>query len=62
MSSIFEIHVALGQPSARQSGETLYRQLRDAIVDGRLVRDAKLPSTRDAATPFGVSRTTRAAV
>jgi GntR family transcriptional regulator/MocR family aminotransferase len=36
----------------------LYRQLRAAIVDGRLPADARLPSTRDLARRLGVSRKT----
>ncbi|AJY38255.1 bacterial regulatory s, gntR family protein (plasmid) [Burkholderia humptydooensis] len=34
------------------------RQLRAAIVDGRLAGGARLPSTRDLAMQFGVSRKT----
>ncbi|MGU7780863.1 MocR-like pyridoxine biosynthesis transcription factor PdxR [Burkholderia sp. PU8-34] len=36
----------------------IYRQLRIAIVDGRLAGGARLPSTRDLATQLGVSRKT----
>ncbi len=36
----------------------IYRQLRSAIVDGRLAGGARLPSTRDLATQLGVSRKT----
>ncbi|TCW85007.1 DNA-binding protein [Burkholderia sp. SRS-46] len=36
----------------------IYRQLRTAIVDGRLAGGARLPSTRDLATQLGVSRKT----
>ncbi|AJY09246.1 PLP-dependent aminotransferase family protein [Burkholderia dolosa] len=36
----------------------IYRQLRTAIVDGRLEGGARLPSTRDLATQLGVSRKT----
>ncbi|WP_415494010.1 GntR family transcriptional regulator, partial [Burkholderia ubonensis] len=36
----------------------IYRQLRAAIVDGRLVGGARLPSTRDLAAQLGVSRKT----
>ncbi|KVL94108.1 PLP-dependent aminotransferase family protein [Burkholderia stagnalis] len=36
----------------------IFRQLRTAIVDGRLAGGARLPSTRDLATQLGVSRKT----
>ncbi|OXH82726.1 DNA-binding protein, partial [Burkholderia multivorans] len=36
----------------------IYRQLRTAIVDGRLEGGARLPSTRDLAKQLGVSRKT----
>ena len=36
----------------------IYRQLRAAIVDGRLAAGARLPSTRDLAAQLGVSRKT----
>lgn len=36
----------------------IYRQLRSAILDGRLAPEARLPSTRDLAAQLGVSRKT----
>jgi GntR family transcriptional regulator/MocR family aminotransferase len=45
-----------GDRSAR-----IYRQLRDAILDGRLRRGDRLPATRDLAGQLGVSRNTVAA-
>ncbi|MDI9653884.1 GntR family transcriptional regulator, partial [Burkholderia cenocepacia] len=36
----------------------IFRQLRTAIVDGRLEGGARLPSTRDLAKQLGVSRKT----
>uniref|UniRef100_UPI00217F5BF8 winged helix-turn-helix domain-containing protein n=5 Tax=Burkholderia pseudomallei TaxID=28450 RepID=UPI00217F5BF8 len=36
----------------------IYRQLRAAIVDGRLAAGARLPSTRELARQLGVSRKT----
>ncbi|MCA3827767.1 MAG: winged helix-turn-helix transcriptional regulator, partial [Burkholderia sp.] len=36
----------------------IFRQLRTAIVDGRLAGGARLPSTRDLAKQLGVSRKT----
>ena len=34
----------------------LYRLLRDALLNGTLITEAKLPSTRVAAKDYGVSR------
>jgi GntR family transcriptional regulator/MocR family aminotransferase len=63
MRSMFEIPVA---PAPRAPGgrpaEALYAQLRDAIRDGRVAREARLPPTREAKALFGVSRNTLAAV
>ena len=51
-----EIHVTIrGRDDL--SGQ-IYRQLRAAIVDGRLTAGERLPSTRDMATQLGVSRKT----
>jgi GntR family transcriptional regulator / MocR family aminotransferase len=36
----------------------LYRQLRDAVTEGRVVSGASVPSTRELATVLGVSRST----
>ncbi|MFK7822207.1 MAG: PLP-dependent aminotransferase family protein [Planctomycetaceae bacterium] len=36
----------------------LYDSIREAILDGRLVANTRLPSSRDLVTQFGVSRTT----
>lgn len=48
------ILVESGQPLATQ----IYGQIRQAILDGRLTRGAKLPSSRDLARQLGVSRNT----
>ena len=45
-----------GDRSAR-----IYRQLRDAVLDGRLRPGDRLPATRDLAGQLGVSRNTVAA-
>lgn len=51
-----EIHLVI---HGRQNlGTQLYRQLRVAILDGRLAPGERLPSTRDLATQLGVSRKT----
>jgi GntR family transcriptional regulator / MocR family aminotransferase len=39
--------------------EQIYRQLRGAVLDGRLCRDEALPSSRDLAGQLKVSRNTQ---
>jgi GntR family transcriptional regulator / MocR family aminotransferase len=39
-------------------GEQVYRRIRDAITDGRVLPDSMLPSTRDMAAQLAISRTT----
>jgi GntR family transcriptional regulator/MocR family aminotransferase len=58
MSSLFEI--ALNPPSkgSRRSAESVYAQLRAAILDGRLVAGSRLPGERESAVFFGTSRNT----
>nr|WP_255682850.1 PLP-dependent aminotransferase family protein [Dyella sp. 2HG41-7] len=55
---MFEI--AFEQPSkgSRRSADSVYEQLRAAILDGRLVAGSKLPAERQSALFFGVSRNT----
>jgi GntR family transcriptional regulator/MocR family aminotransferase len=55
---LFEIDLDLAAKGSRESSRTLYRQLKAAILDGRLAAGAKLPSTRKSETFFGVSRNT----
>jgi GntR family transcriptional regulator/MocR family aminotransferase len=56
LASVVDVHVSLvGRPDL--SGE-IYRQLRSAILDGRLRRGDRLPPTRELASRLGVSRTT----
>jgi len=62
MDQLFEIDLELSSASGRSLSETLCRQLRWAIVQGRLPPGARLPATRQAARFFGVSRNTAAAV
>ncbi len=63
MDSLFEIPVAIAASRDRAAPQTheLYRQLREAIADGRLANHMKLPPTREAKALFGVSRNTLAA-
>jgi GntR family transcriptional regulator / MocR family aminotransferase len=62
MDPIFELHLSRPPKGSRASAETLFSQLRDAIIDGRLAPGAQLPATRNSATFFGVSRHTCATV
>jgi GntR family transcriptional regulator/MocR family aminotransferase len=55
---LFEIGLDPAAKGSRQSSRTLYRQLKAAILDGRLAAGAKLPATRKSPAFFGVSRNT----
>jgi GntR family transcriptional regulator / MocR family aminotransferase len=59
---VFELEIERSAPGARDAAKSLHRQLRQAIVDGRLAAGSRLPPTRLAATCFGVSRNTLAEV
>jgi len=56
LQPLFELDLA-GKGS-RESARNLYRQLKAAILDGRLAAGAKLPPSRRSASFFGVSRNT----
>ena len=58
MDSLFEIELDLAAKGSRESSRSVYRQLKAAILDGRLTAGAKLPATRHSETFFGVSRNT----
>lgn len=58
MNVLFELEVANVARPSRQVSSGLHRQLRSAILEGRLKPGARLPSTRNARTLFGVSRNT----
>ncbi|MGC1546992.1 MAG: PLP-dependent aminotransferase family protein [Rhodanobacter sp.] len=58
MSNPFEIAFDLPPKGSRRSAESVYAQLRAAILDGRLVPGSKLPVERQSAVFFGVSRNT----
>ena len=45
-------------PEARGSGTRLYRRLREAILDGRVIPGERLPSTRELARSLALSRNT----
>lgn len=55
---LFEIDLDLAARGSREASRTLFRQLRAAILDGRLTPGAKLPPTRESAAFFRVSRNT----
>jgi GntR family transcriptional regulator/MocR family aminotransferase len=59
---LFEIALDLSSSGSGESSRTLYRQLKAAILDGRLTPGARLPPTRKSAIFFGVSRNTAAEV
>ena len=48
--------ITLPAPGSRQMGRDLHRQLRSAIVGGRLRPGLRLPATRELAAGLGVSR------
>src|SRR5579863_390221 len=62
MEPLFEIEFDRAAPGSREAARTLYRQLKDAIEDGRLAVGAKLPASRKGAAVFGVSRNTVAEI
>ena len=58
MDQLFEIDLDPVAKGSRDSSQSLYRQLKAAILDGRLAAGAKLPPTRRSAAFFGTSRNT----
>jgi GntR family transcriptional regulator / MocR family aminotransferase len=58
MDPLFEIELDLAGAGPREASRTLYRQLKAAILEGRLPPGAKLPPTRKSAAFFRVSRNT----
>jgi len=62
MDPLFEIDLQRAEPGSRDASRTLYRQLKEAIEDGRLAVGAKLPASRKGAELFGVSRNTVAEI
>lgn len=56
--SLFEIAFDPPAKGSRRSAESVYTQLRAAILDGRLVPGARLPVERQSAIFFSVSRNT----
>ena len=58
MDPLFEIDLDPVAKGARDASQSLYRQLKAAILDGRLAPGAQLPPTRKSAAYFGTSRNT----
>lgn len=58
MDFLFELNVTTAPRGSREVTSNLYRQLKSAILDGRLRPGLKLPSTRAASRAFSVSRNT----
>jgi GntR family transcriptional regulator / MocR family aminotransferase len=62
VDSLFEIELERPVPGSRDAGRGLYRQLKEAIQDGRLAAGTRLPASRKLAEFFGLSRNTVAEV
>jgi GntR family transcriptional regulator/MocR family aminotransferase len=62
LKPLFEIELRPAAKGSRDSGQSLHRQLRAAIRDGRLPLGSRLPPTREAQAVFGVSRNTAAEI
>lgn len=58
MDPIFELAIGLPPRGSRNLVQALQRQLRAAILDGRLKPGLRLPSTRTMARQLGISRNT----
>jgi GntR family transcriptional regulator/MocR family aminotransferase len=61
MDPIFDLAIDLPPRGSRNILQALHRQLRAAILDGRLKPDLRLPATRALADALGVSRNTAVA-
>lgn len=59
---LFEIKIDRTPEGSRDSAGSVYRQLKAAILEGRLLSGTKLPPTRRSAVFFGISRNTAAGV
>lgn len=55
---MFEFPISMPAQGSGQLAQSLYGQLRDAILDGRLSPGQKLPTTRTVAAAYSVSRNT----
>ena len=62
MEPVFPFDLTLPAPGAGTLTDSLHRQLRSAIVEGRVSPGAQLPATRRAAAALGIARNTVAKV
>lgn len=62
MDPLFEIELERPLPGSGEAGRFLYRQLKEAIRDGRLAAGSQLPASRKSAAFFGLSRNTVAEI
>ncbi len=62
MSVVLELDLVVPRKGSRVRLRELHRQLRDAIVSGRLKPGAKLPPSRQLAASLGISRNTAVAL
>lgn len=58
MESLFELNVQRVRKGSRHASQSLYHQIKDAILEGRLAKGSRLPPTRSSSRYFGVSRNT----
>lgn len=58
----FELPISVPPPGSRERRRELHRQLRTAIIEGRLRAGVRLPPTRAFASTYGVSRNTAIAI
>src|ERR687884_1789520 len=58
MPTALELLIQLDAGARRTYGDQLYRQLRDAVLSGRLGPGARLPASRRLASILGVARQT----
>lgn len=56
MEPVFELDVTHPERGSRSASEHIYRQLHDAIMEGRLAARTRMPPTRYSKAVFGVSR------
>jgi GntR family transcriptional regulator/MocR family aminotransferase len=61
-NALFEIKIDKATKGSRESAASVHRQLKSAILEGRLLSGIKLPPTRRSAVFFGISRNTAAGV
>jgi GntR family transcriptional regulator/MocR family aminotransferase len=62
MEPLFELNVQRVRKGSRDASQSLYRQIKDAILEGRLAKGSRLPPTRRSSLYFGVSRNTAAEI